>query len=409
MRPLPKLLAMIALLAGLAAASAWSVRLACADYWFRQETVRGTERAIAVTPGQSALYVRLAVLESEESNRKATEALQRAVALNPADGLSWVELGLRYDTEGNARDAEQCLLRAAAEDKQYLPRWTLANYYFRRSDVGSFWVWAKESAAMVTGDPLPLFRLCGRVAEDGNLINRLQIGRPDVCRGYVSYLLGQNRLDLIGPSSLRLLEGNRESDVPVLLTTCDRLLENKRVEEALEIWNRLADARRISVGRMPTPGGNLLTNGDFAMQPTSQGFDWRLQSFDGVSPSSEENPAGLRVTFSGRQTERGEPLIQFAPVQENTEYTLRFRFGTSGIRPGAGLHWRIADMNGAILREGESLSSEGEAQRDNLFRTPAGCRLVRLSLNYERVPGTTRIEGFIVLRNVEFRSGWQLR
>ena len=53
-----------------------------------------------------------------------------------------------------------------------------------------FWFWAKQAAAMVYGDAQPMFRLCGRVEEDGKLIDRLQIRAPEVQAGYLSYLLG---------------------------------------------------------------------------------------------------------------------------------------------------------------------------------------------------------------------------
>src|ERR1017187_9744674 len=145
-----------AMVVGFAAASAWCVRLACADYWFRQQTVQGTEKALEFTPGQAEYYVRLALLDPDEKSRTAMEALKRAVALNPSDARSWVELGLRYEGEGNPALAELCLLRAAEEDRQYLPRWTLANYYFRENRVDRFWYWAKEAAAMTYGDPTPL-------------------------------------------------------------------------------------------------------------------------------------------------------------------------------------------------------------------------------------------------------------
>jgi hypothetical protein len=42
-------------------------------------------------------------------------------------------------------------------DNTFLPRWTLANYYFRHDDLAKFWFWAKQSAAMVYGDAQPLF------------------------------------------------------------------------------------------------------------------------------------------------------------------------------------------------------------------------------------------------------------
>lgn len=398
-------MAMSVLIAGFAAAAAWSVRLGLADYWFQQETIMGTVKAIALTPDQAACYVRLALL-SDDDPARATEALKRAVVLNPSDARSWIELGLRFEVNGENGMAEKCMLRAAEVDKKYLPRWTLANYYFRRNDIARFWFWAKAAAEMIYGDPLPMFRLCARITEDGNLIDRLDIRKTDVRASYLSYLLGQGRIDLIARSSRQLLDANRESDVRLLLTSCDRLLDGDRVDEALGIWNRLARAHRIP---FLAAAESAITNGNFAVAPTSLGFDWRLPSVDGISAAREENDGGLRLTFSGRQPEQCESLAQFVPVRENTPYELRFRYRTSGVTAGTGLGWRITDSSGArMLTEPEGLSSDSEAKARLSFATPAGCRLVRLALVYRRVPGTTRIEGFIVLRQIALKPVVQL-
>jgi len=387
--------------AGFAAAGVWSVRLGWADYWFRKETLAGTQKALAITPGQAAYYYRLALLASDDHPARAVEALQRAVALNPADAQSWIDLGLQYEAGGDTARAEQCLVRAVEEDAQYLPRWTLANYYFRRNDPPRFWFWAKRAAAMAYGDPLPLFRLCGQMEEDGKLIDRLAIRNPSVRASYVSYLVGQDRIDLVGPPSRRVLEENRQDDTPLLLAVCDRLLDRSRVDEALGIWNRLAETHRIPFGARSSTMPSLLVNGAFAVAPTSQGFDWRLPEVDGLSAASEESPGGLRLTFSGRQPERCETLVQYVPVQENRQYKLTFRYRTSGIAAATGLAWRIADRNsGNGLGEGRDLSAEEEVQAQVSFDTPPGCRLARVSLLYQRSLGTTRIAGFIILRSL---------
>ena len=91
----------------------------------------------------------------------------------------------------------------------------------------------------------------------------------------LAYLLGQSRLDLIHPASRHLLNGKRASDVPLLLTACERLVELRNVVDALEISNGLADDHRIPFGRLQPAEGTVLTNGDFRVPPTSQGFDWR--------------------------------------------------------------------------------------------------------------------------------------
>jgi hypothetical protein len=387
--------------AGFAAAAVWSVRLGWADYWFRKETLAGTEQALAITPDQAAYYYRLALLSSDDHPARAVRALKRAVALNPADAQSWIDLGLQYEAGGDKARAEQCLLRAVEEDAEYLPKWTLANYYFRRNDPPRFWFWAKQAAAMAYGDPLPLFRLCGQMQEDGNLIDRLAIRSPSVRASYLGYLVGQDRIDLVGPPSRRVVEGNRQDDTPLLLAVCDRLLDRSRVDEALTIWNKLAETHRIPFGARSSTMPSLVVNGAFTVAPTSQGFDWRLPEVDGVSAASEESPGGLRLTFSGRQPERCEVLVQYVPVQENRKYELTFRYRTSGIASGTGLIWRIADRNsGNGLGEGRDLSAEEETQAQVSFDTPPGCRLVRVSLVYQRSLGTTRIAGFIVLRSI---------
>jgi hypothetical protein len=374
----------------------------------RQETVGGTEAAIALTPDQAEYHARLAWLVSEDNPQKAKDALRRAVELNPWDAGSWIELGLRAEAEGDDSTAKQCLLRAAEVDKKFLPRWTLANYYFRHYDAAMFWFWAKEAAAMVYGDAQPLFQLCGRVEEDGKLIDRLDIRRPEVRAGYLSYLLGQNRVDLIGPTVHRLLEENRLADVPLLSTACERLLEARRVDEAAGVWNRLAEAGRVPFKTPAGEGEQLVANGSFAAPPSSRGFDWRLPAVEGVSVSREEESRGLRVTFSGGEPEDCEALLQLVPLRGMMHYKLSFEYRTRGIASGAGLGWRITDAgSGTILSQGPSLASEPDVEMQLSFETPAECRLVRLALRYHRTPGTTRMEGYLVVRNVAVKLAAQ--
>jgi tetratricopeptide (TPR) repeat protein len=392
-------------LVGLGLAGAWSVRLGWADYWFRKETAAATEKAIALTPGQSAYRVRLALLIGDEDPARALAALRRAVALNPSDGRAWIELGLRLEATGDLRGAERSLLRSAEEDKTYLPRWTLMNYYFRRNDAGRFWSWAKAAVTMIYGDPLPLFHLCGRMDEDGELIDRLEIRKPEIQAGYLFYLLNMGRADLAGPASRRLLEGNRDADVPLLLEACDRLIEAQRLDDAVALWKGLVRSGRLAFPEARSGVPPALTDGDFAVSPTGRGFDWRLPALEGISAAREEDPVGLRLTFSGMQAEKAEPLIQFIPVQENTAYELKFSYRTANIEARSGLSWRIADADGTInLQDRDDLSSNEPIERRLTFVTPPGCRMVRLSLLYQRRPGTTRIAGYVVLRNVELRQ-----
>lgn len=390
----------------LLAASAWSIRAGWADSQMRRETVSGTERAIALEPENAEYQARLAWLTADEGHAITKAALRRAVALNPWDARSWIDLGLQAAAEGDDTAAERYLLRAADQDHQFLPRWTLANFYFRRNEEARFWFWMKQAATMASGDPQPMFRLCGRVEENGRLIERLDIRSPDLRAGYLIYLLGQQRVDLLGSAVEAVADHNRAEDVPLLLAAAERFLDAGRAEEAARVWNRLADSRRVAFRTPAGHGEQLVANADFAHPPASRGFDWRLISIDGVSIAQEEESGGLRVTFSGHEPEECEPVEQLVPVQGQTRYELRCAYRTQGIASGSGLGWVVIDTQkgGAVLGEGRSLAAETDAQERLAFETPPECHLVRLALRYRRAAGTTRAEGFVILRNLGLKS-----
>ena len=391
-----------AILAAFALVSVWTVRLAWADYRFRQQTLAGTRQAIRLEPDSAGYYVRLAAMIQESNPAASTAALQRAVTLNPWDSESWIELGLRAEAAGDLAGAERNLLRAASVDKQYLPSWSLANYYFRRDEADKFWFWAREALTMAYSDQAPLFNLCWKIASDGALIEqKLGIRTADMQANYLANLTNQNRVEPLPRAARKLLAWNREADRPVLLAACDRLIADDRASDAIQIWNKLAELHRIPYAALAPDSGRSLTDGDFTKSPMSQGFDWRLPDVGGVATLLDERPAGLRISFSGRQPENCDVLDQIMPVMDGAGYKLRFLYRTSGIAPDTGLGWRIMDLYGSkLLVLGESLASESEREGTFSFKTPAGSRLVRLRLAYQRALGTTRIEGFIVLRNL---------
>jgi hypothetical protein len=398
-------LARICAILGLAAAAAWSFRVAASDHFASTMTISGLERAIAWNPELSFNYVSLSALVSDSDPKRAKDLLQHAVALNPLDSRSWIDLALRHEMDGDLATAERELLRAAEIDHQYEPRWSLANFYFRRGDTASFWPWAQKASAMLYSDPRPLFRLCDEVADDVNLLDRLSLRNPDVRASYLGYLLTRSRVEMIPTVAQRILTDAREADVPILLASCDRLLELHQTGEATRVWNGLAKSRRIPYGPLPAPENASIVNGGFSSTPLSQGFDWRTPDVGGVSAVREDGSGGLRLTFSGRQPESCTPLSQFIPVRENEHYKLEYQYSTSDVADGAGLSWNVeyADVDKAAATTVPIPAGNRTSAQTVPFDTPPGCHLVRVSLKYQRTPGTTRIEGRIVLKQVSLR------
>src|SRR5271157_4111995 len=151
------------IIAGACCFGIWcSWEFACADYLFQKDTEESVRSAIRLVPDGWEYYMRLAQFDRVH----ARELLTTALRLNPYNAEADIELALEYETQGDFVRAERLLLDAFAVDRTYLPRWSLANYYFRRDNMPAFWAWAKSAAEMPPVYLGPLFELCWRASPD---------------------------------------------------------------------------------------------------------------------------------------------------------------------------------------------------------------------------------------------------
>src|ERR1017187_528370 len=139
-----------------------SWKIAYADHLFQKDTEESVRSAIRLVPDGWEYYMRLAQFDQGH----AGELLAAALRLNRYDAQADIELALRYEAKGDFAGAEKLLLDAFEVDHTYLPRWSLANYYFRRDNIPAFWAWARRAAEMPSDDIGALFELCWRVSPD---------------------------------------------------------------------------------------------------------------------------------------------------------------------------------------------------------------------------------------------------
>jgi len=395
-----------AVMAGAGAGAYWAVRLGYGDLLARQTRVEAVARGIELAPGNAEHRVRLAALQDqvEEDAGAAVGALKAAVKLNPRYTTGWIELGLRAEAEGDYARAEKCLAEAARVDRMFEPRWALANYYFRRGEASQFWRWARRAAEMAYGDPGPLLRLAWKASPDaGTILERVIPERGEMLSQYLSFLLSQQQVEGARGAAERLLERGDARHVGVLLGYCDRLLEGGRVAPAVAVWNALAGRRWIGHEALAPERGVSLTNAGFAVAPLQQGFDWRIPGTWGVTVNRESGPGAVRVAFSGEQPESCECLWQLVPVVAGRKYRLSFVYRTVEIEGRSGVGWQVAEAgSGArVEAKSEELKAEEWTPGEVRFEAPSGTELVRLVLGYRRVPGTTRIEGAVVVRELK--------
>ena len=365
----------VAALSMLIVASIYSIRLAMADAAFRKRTPEGVARALELLPDRAS-YLLLRALQMDYDGVDSTPLLERAARANPLSSAPRIRLGLAAETRGDFSQAESWLLDAARVDRQFEPRWTLANFYFRREGWDEFWKWMRAALENSYGDRRLAFDLCWRVTQDADeVLSRAIPYQHDVLATYLYYVMDQHR-DAAGPVALKLAALRNVVDVPLLESACDVLIDSGKVAEARALWEQLGHRQTA-----------LIANGDFAKEPSGHGFDWRLAHAPGVTDTSL--PGSHRILLSGRQPESCELLRQFVTLEPGKKYSLRWEARTRGLVSPTGIAWN----------EQGSVESAEDWRGGSLVFT-ASTALMSMRLVYKRPAGQARAEGSVEIRNV---------
>lgn len=393
------------LLAGVAVAfiiaAFWSLWLARADLLFRHDTTESVTEASELTPGNATYHARLAELDD---SRQRVE-LEKAIADNPYDSDSWMRLGLIAESEGDFALAERRLLESERVNRAFAPRWTLAGYYFRRGDETNFWIWARKAVEMSYGDATALYRLCWRVSDDPLKILETAIPpEEDHLVRYLLFLIAEERFDAGIAATRRLIPIVSEQHHPVVLGFCDRLIERRKVSEAVAVWNAITAYGLVPHGALSPDNGRSLTNGDFRFAPIGRAFDWRLLPADGVTVSTQ--PGQVALSFTGSQAEHCELLLQYLPLAQRSVYRMTYTFSMTQRGP-SGLRWQVLDSaTNQELAPLDDLVAAGKqlAQRSLYFRTGEYTNLGRITLRYDEKKGSPDLSGTVIIHEVELIS-----
>ncbi|MGH9559230.1 MAG: hypothetical protein ACRD30_08310 [Bryobacteraceae bacterium] len=364
----------------LMAAGWFSIRLARADAAFRTHDPASVARAIELAHG-NAEYLQFEALQRDYNGGDPSPLLQRAAALDPLASEPRIRLGLNAEIRGNFTDAEKWLLDAASIDRQFEPRWTLANFYFRRGNQAEFWRWIRRALEVSHGDRIPAFDLCWRMDPDAReIFSRAIPDLHDPVAAYLEYLLETHRGEQAGPVALKLAAYRSDVDRLAILQTCDRLIEARNPTEAAAVWQAMGYS----------PGGAIF-NGNFAQKSSGHGFDWRLPAPPGVSYIWIDSPrTALRIALNGQQPEACDLASEVVRLEPGKRYLLRWRSQASDLESPTGIEWRIVDRRAEV--------SSGDQQGE--FGFTADSELETVALHYQRPIGEARAKGSIQMADI---------
>lgn len=385
----------------------WAVRYTIADWLSLDLDASDREHATKLVPEAAVAWLRLADLRTE-NGLPPTAALRGALTASPQRSDAWIQLGLDAEVRGDFAEAERDLIRAVAVDHDFVPRWTLANYYFRRGDKARVFQWAKKTLSWSNADAIPMFRLCWTISQDSSeILNAAIPDDSDTLTAYLKWLSARD-LEAAAPVAARLIDQYPQDSAPSLFAYCDHLIDAERLTTAVALWNAMFAHGILQSGAEQT---NELTNGDFHAAPVNAGFDWRMSVPAGMEATAAQ--PGLNLSFSGSQPDRAHVIDQIVLVQAGASYRLRYDFASSGLEAGSGLRWGVIDVaTKTLLPPAISLptltppdfASAHSGHGEITFKVPASetsdPEVIRVALIYERPPGSPPMIGWIRLHKV---------
>jgi hypothetical protein len=371
-----------------------SLRFAQADYHFRQDTEPSIRTAISLVPDGWPYYMRLAQFDRANAARLLHTSLQ----LNPYNAQADVELGLQNEADGDFDAAEKQLLQSYNIDHTYMPRWSLANFYFRRGNLPEFWKWARMAADMPADDIGGLLELCWRADPSPAKITTAVLNqKPEFLRQYVSFLLIKNEPRTAAQVVQYLIRlGDSKSDLPFMYMVVNRLLEANEPSAAFDLWHLLNQKQWVAAD-WTTPN-----NAGFQRTPLPVKLDWSFPEYQGLH--SWPGPSGLETEIAGNEPEDCT-IAEQSVILSPGSYAVTYDYRTSNIRPATGIKWQLFDPKSQkVLAESADLSSEILKKAGFKFTVSPGSSLLILRLGYRRTLGTVRVAGSLNVQRIQIEA-----
>ena len=392
--------------------TAWSVRMAVADWRAQSNGMVGLENAIRLEPGDSVLVARAALAKNANGDMSAEvdRELLRAAALNPYSADVQMALGLREEFRGHTADAERYLVHAAEIDHTFKPAWTLANFYVRHDQAEKMWPVIKRGLALnpLVFDPKPVFDLCWNESGNSQQILDLVPARGSVPVQYLGYLISTKQADAALEAWPRARDAMDRSDpayVDVMVRFAEFLEEENRVTGAVNVWNQLVDRGIVASGRLDPSAAISVADPDFNFPLFERGFGWRVSHDAGVFVAKAA--MSLRFEFDGNESEAFALLSAYVPLIPDLAYRLTWKTDAKelGARRDSGFAWQIVQAAGGNVITGcPPLLQAGDEGVCNFKSLPNRGRS-QLDLIYRRATGTTRAEGTLRIANVKLELG----
>jgi len=388
---------------GAVAGCVYALILARASYLFHEDTAVSVAAAVRLQPHNAEYLDRLASWQPDD--RKAL--LERSLAENRFNYNAWIRLGLMAEMQdGDNAAAERYYLQAANVDHMFLPRWTLANFYFRQQRPDDFFHWTRETLAVTPYASDPVFAQMWQMTQDEDTIQAAIPDLPRILLQYAWYLTNSKQYDRIPRAVERLVHLVKKDDAgkwgrdDLLALSEDHMLAAGYLQPALAVWSALKSAGWIEES-VPNEQ-NPVTNGDFRQPFFRHGFDWVINDNPGTRVEQLADISELRINLYGDEAEKMVLLQQYVAVAPGARYRMTWHHQSEELSEPSGFTWHLHAVDGgtADIASGDIISAKASPNASWDFVAPLHAKAFLLTLEYARALGTTRARGALALKSV---------
>jgi hypothetical protein len=384
-------------------------------------------KAARLEPGNAEYWRHLGVLREWDFEpgrmQQAIRYLQRATETNPRSADLWMELADAYVSSGDPVHAQKAFEKAEANYPMSAEvAWRYGSFLLYQGKLSDSYPEIQRAISIDPSLTQSAIALCWNANADvTTILDTVLPPRSSYYEEAIDFLLSRNQAD----SALVAWNRQQQLSLPTELahTTplVDALLEQDRVIEAHETWQRALKASSWSLNSVESE--SLVFNGGFENGVANGGFDWRQVPSNGVQFQLDETLAhsgarSLQIEFDGTANLDFEHLLQYVVVDPATHYHFSAYLRTEGISTDRGMRFEILDPRQPI----ETRVTTSELRGTNPW-TPVEADLLTgpsthiLKITLQRVPswkfdnklsGTVWVDDValtVVVARVEGRSG----
>lgn len=348
------ILVVVALL--LTAALGYSgLRDALAVHYAGLNTLQGFERATRLQPSDARnwyLLGRYWQYNLEDPNsQKAIQAYKKSLSLDSHSADTWSDLAMAYESQDDLAGARDAFLQA----KHAYPlssgvAWRFGNFLLRQGETDAAFAEIRRAVEVDPKRGAAALALSMRVDPDMNaVIDRVLPASQQAYLSVITGLLEQQKINEALEVWSRLIRLHPHLDLRDSSDLIEALLYRNRMVEAQLVWDQAVAAAQVQ--RPPDPAGSLVWDGGFESQVTNAGFSWRYRPIvEGVqigldSGQKHSGNFSLRLTFNGLRNVNFQDVCQFIAVQPSTSYRFSAWVQTRSLSTDQGVRFGLRSVS----------------------------------------------------------------